>query len=391
MILQWQLEQSGRAPDDAADSRLTSRPDLASDARHPKKPENEPVLPRQSRPQPLAKPSKPQNIAELAQIAGVSAATVSRALAGTGNLSQATRDRIRDLADQLGFRPSSTARNLRTGRTQTIGVVVPLGHEQTQHISDPFFMTLLGHIADRLADRGYDLLLSRVVPSDPSWLTRIVDSGRVDGMIVIGQSNQSEVLDRVARHYRPMVVWGARIEGQSYCTVGSDNRLGGRLATEHLLALGCRKLAFFGDPAVPEVAQRLAGFRDALKDASNGAVGALLPVHFVPEMALEAIAGYLALAESLDGIFAASDTIGMMTIQALAERGRIVPAEVKVVGFDDLDIARRTLPPLSSVRQDLEAGAHALVEQLFRRIDGEDAASVLLEPSLAERGSTNAG
>lgn len=332
--------------------------------------------------------ARPQNIAELARIAGVSPATVSRALAGAGNLSQATRERIRGLATELGFQVSSTARTLRTGRTQTIGVVVPLGHEQTQHISDPFFMTLLGHIADRLADRGYDLLLSRIVPSDPAWLDRIVESGRVDGMIVIGQSNQSEVLDRVARRYRPIVVWGAQIAGQAYCTVGSDNQRGGRIATEHLLSLGCRKLAFFGDPTVPEVDQRLAGFREAVRDAGNGAVGALLPVHFVPEMAFEAIAGYLALAETLDGIFAASDTIGMMTIQALAECGRTVPGDVKVVGFDDLDIARRTLPPLSSIRQDLAAGADALVDQLFRLIEGKEAHSVLLEPTLTERGST---
>ena len=332
--------------------------------------------------------AKPQNIQDLAKIAGVSAATVSRALAGTGKVSPKTTERIRKLADDYGFQPSSMARNLRTGRTGTIGVVVPLGHEQTQHISDPFFMTLLGHIADRLADRGYDLLLSRVVPSDPLWLDRLVAAGRVDGMIIIGQSNQSEVLDRVSRHYKPMVVWGAKMAGQAYCSVGSDNRLGGKLATEHLLGLGCRKLAFFGDPAVPEVEQRLAGFRDALREAGDGAIGALLPVHFVPEMAFEAISGFVDMAEKLDGVFAMSDTIGMMTIQALAERNRNVPGDVKVIGFDDLEIARRTLPPLSSVRQDLEAGADAMVDLLFRRIGGEDAGSVMLEPRLAIRGST---
>ena len=88
--------------------------------------------------------ARPQNIQELARIAGVSAATVSRALAGSGKISPATRERIRKLADQLGFRPSSMARNLRTGRTGTIGVIVPLWHEKTQHISDPFFMTPTG-------------------------------------------------------------------------------------------------------------------------------------------------------------------------------------------------------------------------------------------------------
>lgn len=332
--------------------------------------------------------AKPQNIQDLARIAGVSAATVSRALAGTGKISAKTRERIRELASELGFQPSTMARNLRTGRTGTIGVIFPLGHEKTQHISDPFFMTLLGHIADRLADRGYDLLLSRVVPHDPDWLSRQVGSGRVDGMIIIGQSNQSDVINSVARHYEPMVVWGAELPDQLYCSVGSDNRLGGRMATEHLLAQGCRKLAFFGDPTVPEVEQRLDGFRDALRDMGKGAVGATLPVHFVPEKAIEEISGFLDLAENLDGIFATSDTIGMMAIQALIERGRNVPGEVKVIGFDDLEIARRTLPPLSSIRQDLEAGADALVERLFLKIEGKPAQSVSLRPTLAARGST---
>ena len=345
-------------------------------------------MPRKSNPEPSTSPPRPQNIQELAKIAGVSAATVSRALTDTGNLSPATRDRIRKLARDLGFRPSNTARNLRTGKSGAIGVVVPLGHERTQHISDPFFMTLLGHVADLLVERGYDLLLSRVVPNDPDWLSRIADSGRVDGLIVIGQSNQAEVIDAIAQGYRPMVVWGAHLEGQHYCTVGTDNLLGGRLAAEHLLARGCRRIAFFGDPAAPEVEQRLQGFRDALKAADNGAVGGLLPVHFVPEMAREAIAGYLDLAERLDGIFAASDTIAMITIQALAERGRTVPADIKVIGFDDLDITRHTVPSLSSIRQDLRAGAEALVDSLFLRMEGRICASVLLEPVLVERGST---
>ncbi|MEI5688627.1 MULTISPECIES: LacI family DNA-binding transcriptional regulator [Sphingomonas] len=346
---------------------------------------------RKPDPSPAATRAKPQNIQELARIAGVSSATVSRALAGTGNLSVQTRERVRALAEELGFRPSSMARNLRTGRTGAIGVVVPLGHERTQHISDPFFMTLLGHIADNVTERGYDLLLTRVVPNDPAWLDAIVDAGRVDGVIVVGQSDQAEVLDQVAQRYAPMVVWGARIEGHHYTTVGSDNRLGGRIGAEHLLARGCRKLAFFGDPRVPEVEQRLHGFRDAIRSAGPGHVGALLPVHFVPELALTTISDYLAIAEGIDGIFAASDTIAMMTIQALADQGRAVPDDVKVIGFDDLDIARHTLPPLSSVRQDLAAGAGALVDALMRRLAGAPAEAISLQPTVTERASTSAG
>jgi DNA-binding LacI/PurR family transcriptional regulator len=249
-------------------------------------------------------------------------------------------------------------------------------------------MTLISHVADQLADHGYDVLLSRVVPSDVDWLDRIARSGRVDGIIVIGQSDQALVLDQIARAYKPMVVWGAQIDGHAYRTVGSDNRLGGRMATEHLLAQGCRKLAFFGDPTVPEVEERLRGFRDALKASGDKVVGALLPVHFVPDMALATISDYLGVADRVDGIFAASDTIAMMTIQALAEHGRSVPDDVKVVGFDDLEIARHTLPPLTSVRQDLGRGAQALVEALLALMRDEAAASVLLAPTLTVRAST---
>jgi len=347
-------------------------------------------LPPKTRPGSKTAGARPQNIQELARIAGVSTATVSRALTGAGHLSAATRERIQKLAAELQFKPSTTARNLRIGRTGAIGVVVPLGHERTQHLSDPFFMTLISYVADRLADQGYDALLSRVVPSDGDWLDRIAQSGRVDGIIVIGQSDQARVLDQTAKTYRPMVVWGSQIAGHAYHTVGSDNRLGGRMATEHLIAQGCRKLAFFGDPNAPEVEERLRGFRDAI-EAAEGVAGALLPVHFVPQMALTTISDYLGIADGVDGIFAASDTIAMMTIQALADRGRAVPADVKVVGFDDLDVARHTLPPLTSVRQDLDKGAKALVDTLLALLRDEDAPSVLLTPTLAPRASTGAG
>lgn len=331
---------------------------------------------------------RPINIQSFAKIAGVSPSTVSRALAGKGNISPATCERIRALALEHNFRPNNLARSLRTGRTGTVGVVVPLGHEKEQHLSDPFFMTLLGLIADQVAERGYDLLLTKVVQQEPKWLQQLVDSGRVDGLIIIGQSNQSMVINEVARSYQPLVVWGAPMEDQSYCAVGSDNLLGGIVATEHLLGLGCRRLAFFGDPMVPEIEQRLQGFRSALRQFGSDASGTVLRVHFTPEQAMDDIAGFLEVANGLDGIFATSDTIAMTALQALSERGRVVPDEVKIIGFDDLELARRTKPGLSSIRQDLAAGADALVTSLFRKIAGESVGSTCLEPELVARGST---
>lgn len=329
-----------------------------------------------------------RSLADLARLAGVTPGTVSRALSGSGLIGAATRERIRKLAEEHDYRPNILARNLRTRRTGAIGVILPLGHEQGQHVSDPFFMTLLGYLADALTERGHDLLLSRVIPADDQWLNRLVRSGRVDGVIVIGQSNQTDVLEAVAARYEPMVVWGARIAGAQHCTVGSNNRTGGALAAQHLIRTGCKRIAFFGDPGVPEFAQRLEGVEWAVKAAGLSPAEPVLPVHLTPETAYQAISAYLADGNPADGIVAASDIIAMNAIRALDEAGFDVPGQVSVTGFDDISIAAHTTPPLTTVRQDLERGANLLAELLFKRIAGEPTDPVELEPELIIRGST---
>ncbi len=326
------------------------------------------------------------NLAELAALAGVSVTTVSRSLSGHSAIAAATRDRIVALAHEHGFQVNQAARNLRLKRTGAIGVVLPLGHEADQHLSDPFFMSLLGPLADAVSARGYDLLLSRVIPHDDRWLDRIVDSGRVDGVIVIGQSTQAEAIERVARRYRPLVVWGAALPGMSQLTVGSDNAAGGALAAQHLLAQGRRRLAFFGNPDAPEFAARYDGFRAAIA-AAGAPAPTLLPVHLTSAAAYSQVLAFLAANPPPDGIFAASDVIAMSALRALAERGKRVPHETSVVGYDDVVIAEHTTPPLTTIRQDVAGGAAAIVDLLFRRLDGADAASLTMPPELILRGS----
>jgi DNA-binding LacI/PurR family transcriptional regulator len=329
-----------------------------------------------------------RNITDLARIAGVSAGTVSRALADSPLIAAKTRERIQALAREHSFRPNVMARNLRIKRAGAIGVMIPLGHETGQHISDPFFMSLLGHLADALTERGHDLLLSRVIPTDPGWLSQIADSGRVDGVLLIGQSDQSAVIDRVAEHYLPMVVWGANRPGQVHCSVGSDNRQGGGLAAEHLVSTGAKTFAFFGDPVAPEIHERLEGCRDALTKAGLQDALTVFPAHLTPETAHPAISQWLEEVDSVpEGIIAASDVIAMSALRALAERGLDVPGRVRVVGYDDLPLANQTNPPLTSIRQDLVAGAAHMVDLLFRRIGGERTPSVVLPPQLIVRGS----
>lgn len=325
-------------------------------------------------------------LAELAELAGVSVSTVSRALAGNTVIAEATRTRIAALAREHGFQVNQAARNLRLKRTGAIGVVLPLGHEAEQHLSDPFFMSLLGPLADAIADRGHDLLLSRIIPTDDRWLDAIVDAGRVDGVIVIGQSNQLDAIERVAQRYRPMIIWGADIPGKAQITVGSDNVAGGRMAADHLLAQGRSRLAFFGNIEVPEFAARYAGFEQALQAAGTGRA-TLLPVHLTSESSYSAIEDFLAGHPSPDGIVAASDVIAMSAMRALAGHGKRVPQDVGVVGYDDVQIAMHTTPPLTTIRQDVARGAAVMVDLLFRRMEGEDVSSMTMPPELILRGS----
>lgn len=329
-----------------------------------------------------------RTIYDLAKVAGVSAATVSRALAGKQVVNAETAERVRKLADEHGFRPSSLARNLRIQRRGAIGVVIPLGHERGQHISDPFFMTMIGCLADELTERGFDLMLSRVIPDRDNWLQEMVSGNRVDGFIVIGQSDQSATLDAVAKTYLPIVAWGSYVKGQTHCSVGTDNFLGGRLATQHLIERGCKRIAFFGNTRAIELSQRLDGARSAMQEVGAGVTLMETPTHLSSELSGSDIADFLEQTDQVpDGVFAASDLIALTAIQVLRGRGLNVPGDVRVVGYDDLPLARASSPPLTTIRQDIAAGANHLVESLLGRINGKHTGSTILNPELIVRES----
>jgi DNA-binding LacI/PurR family transcriptional regulator len=326
-----------------------------------------------------------RTLADLARLAGVSAGTVSRALAGSSLVNPETRQRIQALAAAHDFRVNQMARRLRTQKTGVIGVVVPLGHERRQHLSDPFFMTILGHLADALTENGYDVMLSRIIPDAEDWLERIVDSGMLDGVLLIGQSDQMEAIERVARRYRPLVAWGSRQPGQVHGTVGTDNVTGGRLAAEHLIARGVRRIAFLGELRAPELRERYAG----ICAAAAGLPDPLqLDTHMASDMMEQEIASHLVRhLDRIDGIAAGSDMIAMTTLRVLADQGMAVPSDVPVIGYDDLPLGLQTVPRLTTVRQDIARGARAMVDALFARIAGEDAPSLVMPPELVVRDS----
>jgi DNA-binding LacI/PurR family transcriptional regulator len=327
-----------------------------------------------------------RSMADLARLAGVSVSTVSRALTGKGTLNAATRERIHALAAEHGFRLNVAAQNLRLGRTGAIGVLFALGHECTQSLTDPFFSAMLGHIAAALADHGHDVLLSRALPQGDDWLDNFARSGRTDGIILIGQSDQGAVINRTGAQYAPMVVWGAHDAANSYLTVGTDNAAGGALVARHLMQRGCRAPAWFGPAKGPEFVARRAGFVATLR-ADLRAVCADVPCPITPEGSLATVRAWFGAGHRADAVFAASDIVAISVLSAAAEYGIAVPGQMAVAGFDDIVQAQLCHPPLTTVHQDIPEAARLLVELLLRRIAGSATRSVCLAPRLVVRQS----
>jgi DNA-binding LacI/PurR family transcriptional regulator len=335
--------------------------------------------------------NRPPKMADIARLAGVHTSTVSRALAGSALVEEGMREKIVKIARSQGYIVNSTARSLRLQRTESISVVFPLGHEVQQPLTDPFFVQMIGHLADEITQRGYGLFLQKVVPPMEDWLTNLIASKRSDGIIVIGQSTEHEALEAVAGGYKPLVVWGGQIENQSYCTVGSDNIGGMRLATEHLLSLGRRHIAFLGDTRVPELRLRYKGYSAAIARGPRGtAPKRAIPTHMTADQAFDAVTSVLAKGAKLDGLVCATDVIAMSAIRAIAAAGKRVPEDISVVGYDDLALAAHTNPPLTTVRQPIDAGARHLVDLLFRRMEGEPTESITMPAELVIRESSGA-
>jgi DNA-binding LacI/PurR family transcriptional regulator len=332
----------------------------------------------------------PLTMKDMAALAGVSESTVSRALADHPSIAAKTRARIQALSAEHGYTINPVARSLRSRQTRTLAVVIPLFHDKAQHLSDPFFSLILGHLADAAASRGYDMLLSKVVDPDNPWVGKAVETRRADAVIVIGQSLAHDAIAAAARKGTPVVAWGAKVEAAGYTTVGSDNRMGGDLAASLLLDCGRRRLAFLGDRRLLEIAQRFEGFVDAHRRRGLTYDPALVvDARFEPEEARRDLLPLVRGAVQLDGVVAASDLIAISMIQVLNEAGRRTPQDVGIVGFDDTPVAAHTNPPLTTIRQDIRRGAELLVELALKLAAGEVVSSVELPVELIVRGSTS--
>lgn len=324
---------------------------------------------------------------DIARMAGVSASTVSRALSGSPLIPEATRTRITELARSLNYRVNAGAASLRKGDVQTIGVV--LLSDSAQMISDPFLLGILGSLTDAVNEQGMNLLLSRLHEDSKDRMRSMVESGQVTGLIVIGQLTLHEHLNELAHLGIPMAVWGAALPDASYPVVGSDNRLGGYLATRHLIEQGCRRIAFFGDTTHPEAGQRFQGHAQAMEEADIE-LDPRLRQHFLfgDARLRESIDGWLNQQLDFDAIFACSDVTAISLMGALRERNIAVPSQVRVVGYDDILLASHVHPPLTTVRQPIAQAGRALVDLMFESVAGAPRRNIVLPTELIVRESS---
>lgn len=208
--------------------------------------------------------TKKVRLEDIAKEAGVSIATVSRALADNPAVSDKTKRRIWDLARRQGYN-IRTLSNSAASADATISVIVPKPQGRDGWMLDPFFQGLLGGIGEAARSLRCDYVVSHADPQNYEDLSRLLDSSRASGIIFLGQSFLHERLNRLVGHPMKFIVWGGDLRGQEYASVGSDNLRGGEMATAHLARLGRRRIAFFGDTDAPEIAQRYQGYRRALE------------------------------------------------------------------------------------------------------------------------------
>jgi DNA-binding LacI/PurR family transcriptional regulator len=340
------------------------------------------------------KPTKPTS-RDIAFEAGVSQATVSRALRNSPLVRPETRQKIAQIAEQLNYRVDKHAAGLRTRQSRTLALLLFEDPTSDDSQINPFFLSMLGNITRAAASLDYDVLVSFQQLSN-HWHARYEASHRADGIILLGYGDYvsyAEKLQALADANANFIIWGPMVDGLPGHSLGCDNVGGALRATDHLVGLGRTRIAFLGGASehCPEFEQRHRGYRQALTAAGLPAdPGLRVDADNQENSGHAAAAALLAAGKEFDGIFAASDLIAIGAMRSLEEAGRHVPRDVSVVGFDDIPAASYVNPGLTTVHQDTVKAGELLVGNLVKLIEGTAVESSLLPPKLIVRQSCGA-
>lgn len=328
-------------------------------------------------------------IADVAQMAGVSSQTVSRAINNKGEIRPETRARILAIVERLGYRPSTLARGLAAHKSFTLGLVVP-------DIANPFFSEVARGAEEVAHGAGYSLLLCNIIEDPDREINafRTLEAQRVDGVLLCSSRLSDEELRARAAKFPAAVLVNRTLPDSNLSSVSIDDEAGARHAVQHLLDSGRRTIAFLaGPPASRSGAHRARGYQRALAEAN---------IRLDPELSLpcaphleggrDAARALLALHPEIDGLLCYNDLTAIGALQACAELGRRIPEEIAVVGCDDIALAALVAPALTTSRSDKRRLGAEAVRLLLSQVGGcvmgcED---IVLQPELIVRASAPA-
>ena len=327
---------------------------------------------------------------QIAAMLGVSQPTVSRALRGDKKVNEDTRARIVKLAAELNYSVDHNALRLRTQQTYSIALVILCRQGENKANINPFYLSLLGCIAASASERGYNLIIS-FQDSPANFFANYTGSRQADGMIVIGSGQNIEgwqFFGEYARHQTPMICWGAST--QDLVSIKSDNEQGARLALDHLLAKGCRSIAYIGpmNSEQPQFRERIDTYMAVTREQHLPIICPPLPENAVREdQGYEAVSDLIRDGAVFDGLFCANDFIALGAMRALEEHRVVVGTDVRVVGFDGIATGAYAQPPLTTIEQDYIRAGEMLVEALVAVLNGNDPDTRPVPVKLLQRGS----
>jgi DNA-binding LacI/PurR family transcriptional regulator len=331
---------------------------------------------------------------DIAELAGVSQATVSRALRNSPLVRTETREKIQKIARDLNYFVNRNAAGLRTQQSHTIALLLFDETEGEDAQINPFFLSMFGYITRAASDLGYDVLISLQQLTD-DWHVEYPASNRADGLILLGYGNYQDYREKLAAladANTRFMIWGPPVDGQAGHSIGCDNVSGGYQATQHLLTHGRKRIALLGaTEQSPEHSARYEGYCKALREAGIEPDEQLkVDAKSSDGEGYRAILNLLERRRPFDAVFAATDVIAIDAMRALEDNGYAIPDDVAVVGFDDIQLAAHVTPALTTVRQDIRLAADGLVAGIVGLIEGKPVESSVMAPKLVVRASCGA-
>ncbi|GAA0604756.1 LacI family DNA-binding transcriptional regulator [Kribbella sandramycini] len=324
---------------------------------------------------------------EVAERAGVSRSAASRVINNAPHVSKAKREAVQRAVTDLGYVPNATARAL---ATQQVGaVVLAISSDNPQVFADPFFAEVAVGVNSVLEETELELILQLATSSrGQTRLEQLLRTRQADGVMLMSMHGDDPLAQLAEKSDVPVVFGGTPTNFEPQYYVDADNRGGARLATEHLVATGRRRIATItGRMDESAGTARYKGYQEALAVAGLDA-GRVVYGDFSEEGGGQAMEQLLAEHPDLDAVFVASDQMAIGAMRVLKLAGKTIPGDVAVVGFNDVALARHTEPPLTTVAQPIQSLGREMARMLLALIAGESPTPLILPTRLVQRASS---